>query len=87
MGNSSSGIIEAPLLNKKVLNIGSRQNGRYKFGNVIDVKKDYFSISHAVKNLIKEQSFEEVDIKKFKKFYINNSPSEKIISILKERIL
>ena len=36
-GNSSSGIIEAPLLGMPVLNLGNRQLGRYRFGTVIDV--------------------------------------------------
>ena len=43
IGNSSSGINEASLLRKSVINIGNRQKGRYKFGKVIDVKSDYKS--------------------------------------------
>ena len=37
VGNSSSGIIEAPSLGLPAVNIGSRQNGRIRGGNVIDV--------------------------------------------------
>lgn len=37
VGNSSSGIIEAPSLKLPVVNIGSRQHGRVKAANVIDV--------------------------------------------------
>jgi len=37
VGNSSSGIIEAPSLGLPVVNIGSRQAGRERGGNVIDV--------------------------------------------------
>jgi len=40
IGNSSSGIIEAPYFNKTVINIGSRQEGRDKDIAVIDVKPD-----------------------------------------------
>lgn len=36
-GNSSSGVIEAPLLGLPVLNIGSRQAGRLRHGQVLDV--------------------------------------------------
>jgi UDP-hydrolysing UDP-N-acetyl-D-glucosamine 2-epimerase len=36
-GNSSSGVIEAPLLGMPVLNIGSRQDGRLRHGGVHDV--------------------------------------------------
>jgi UDP-N-acetylglucosamine 2-epimerase (non-hydrolysing)/GDP/UDP-N,N'-diacetylbacillosamine 2-epimerase (hydrolysing) len=37
VGNSSSGIIEAPTLKVPVVNIGSRQHNRVRGGNVIDV--------------------------------------------------
>ena len=37
VGNSSSGIIEAPSFGLPVVNIGSRQSGRVKGGNVVDV--------------------------------------------------
>jgi UDP-N-acetylglucosamine 2-epimerase len=37
VGNSSSGIIEAPSLGLPVVNIGTRQQGRTRAGNVIDV--------------------------------------------------
>jgi UDP-hydrolysing UDP-N-acetyl-D-glucosamine 2-epimerase len=37
VGNSSSGIIEAPSLKLPVVNIGSRQGGRVRAKNVIDV--------------------------------------------------
>lgn len=38
VGNSSSGIIEAPSFGLPVVNIGSRQRGRLRAGNVIDVE-------------------------------------------------
>lgn len=37
VGNSSSGIVEAPSLRLPVVNIGTRQQGRLRAGNVIDV--------------------------------------------------
>lgn len=37
VGNSSSGIIEAPSFALPVVNVGTRQEGRVKAGNVIDV--------------------------------------------------
>ena len=40
VGNSSSGIIEAPLIDIPVLNIGNRQAGRLRFGEVQDVTTD-----------------------------------------------
>lgn len=35
IGNSSSGIVEAPFLNIPVINVGNRQLGRYLCGNII----------------------------------------------------
>lgn len=44
IGNSSSGIIEAPMTCKPVVNIGGRQQGRERGKNVIDVELDSESI-------------------------------------------
>jgi UDP-N-acetylglucosamine 2-epimerase (non-hydrolysing)/GDP/UDP-N,N'-diacetylbacillosamine 2-epimerase (hydrolysing) len=38
VGNSSSGIIEAPLFNIPVVNVGDRQKGRLRSSNIIDVR-------------------------------------------------
>jgi UDP-N-acetylglucosamine 2-epimerase len=37
IGNSSSGIIEAPALGVPVINVGDRQRGRLRYGPVTDV--------------------------------------------------
>ena len=39
VGNSSSGIVEAPYLNKPTVNVGMRQNGRLKAVSVIDCQE------------------------------------------------
>ena len=82
IGNSSSGIIEAPLLKKKVINIGIRQKGRHRFGNVIDVKNDHKSISNAIHQISKLPKENLYDIREFKDFYISKSPSNQIIKFL-----
>jgi UDP-N-acetylglucosamine 2-epimerase (non-hydrolysing)/GDP/UDP-N,N'-diacetylbacillosamine 2-epimerase (hydrolysing) len=38
IGNSSSGIIEAPFFSLPVINLGNRQKGRLRAGNVIDLE-------------------------------------------------
>ena len=84
IGNSSSGIIEAPLVKTKVLNIGNRQKGRYKFGHVVDVSSnDFNSISDAVKCILKKNKSEKSDHKSIKELYSGSSPSQQIINILK----
>jgi UDP-hydrolysing UDP-N-acetyl-D-glucosamine 2-epimerase len=48
IGNSSSGIIEAPSFRVGTVNIGTRQNGRPKAASVIDVIMEEESISNAI---------------------------------------
>ena len=85
MGNSSSGIIEAPLLNKIVLNIGNRQKDRQRFGHVIDVNNDLESIREGVKKIFELKNLEKgLRSKEIQKMLINNSPSDQIIKILKD---
>lgn len=48
VGNSSSGIIEAASLRLPVVNIGSRQRGRVRAANVIDVEVDRREIRTAI---------------------------------------
>jgi len=50
IGNSSSGIVEAPFLSKIVINVGERQKGRYISPNVINTTNDFHSISNAIIN-------------------------------------
>lgn len=48
LGNSSSGIIEAAHFGLPVVNIGDRQKGRERSGNVIDTGENYQAISDAL---------------------------------------
>ena len=83
IGNSSSGIIEAPLLKKKVINIGNRQMGRYRFGSVIDVPNDFNKISEAIGNIFNSHKYREPENFNFSNLYKAKSPSTEIINILK----
>ena len=54
VGNSSSGLIEAPITNTPVVNIGNRQDGRILTSNVISVKaktKDIYSALIKITNM------------------------------------
>lgn len=52
-GNSSSGIIEAPIVGMPVLNIGDRQQGRFRFGpNVFDASPETDSVSSALQQAL-----------------------------------
>lgn len=49
VGNSSSGIIEAPLLGLPAVNVGTRQEGRTRGDNVIDTPADTGAIHEALR--------------------------------------
>jgi len=48
IGNSSSGIIEAPSLGAQTVNIGSRQHGRTRAESIIDCESSHFQIASAI---------------------------------------
>lgn len=52
VGNSSSGIIEAPLMKLPAVNVGDRQRERARAANVIDVPHDRRAIADAVRRAI-----------------------------------
>jgi GDP/UDP-N,N'-diacetylbacillosamine 2-epimerase (hydrolysing) len=51
VGNSSSGLLEAPTLKKGAINIGDRQRGRLQAGNVIDCGVEQGEIRKALQQL------------------------------------
>jgi len=52
VGNSSSGIMEAPSLGLPVVNIGMRQQGRERAANIIDVEPDAAAIVAAIERAL-----------------------------------
>lgn len=62
VGNSSSGIREASFLGTPAVNIGSRQNGRDRAPNVIDVDYDSFEIKMAIQAQIKHGRYDSSEI-------------------------
>jgi UDP-N-acetylglucosamine 2-epimerase len=48
VGNSSSGLIEAPVLKKGTVNLGERQRGRLRAGSVIDCEETEQAIVAAI---------------------------------------
>lgn len=52
IGNSSSGIIEAPAFQKPVVNIGARQQGRVRAASVIDVAPTYEAIRAGIEQAL-----------------------------------
>jgi len=60
IGNSSSGIVEAPSFKLPVVNIGDRQRGRVKAGNVTDVGNSEKEISRGIKRAVSESFRKEI---------------------------
>jgi UDP-hydrolysing UDP-N-acetyl-D-glucosamine 2-epimerase len=82
VGNSSSGIIEAPSFRLPVINTGNRQNGRIKAGNVIDVLN--FEKAEIVTVIQKAISKEFKDsLNKIENPYGDGNTSDKIVEVLK----
>jgi GDP/UDP-N,N'-diacetylbacillosamine 2-epimerase (hydrolysing) len=81
VGNSSSGIIEAPFLSIPSINIGTRQEGRLRAKSVIDVGYDKKQIKNAILKAIGDKKFLN-KLKKSKSLYGNGHTSDKIIKIL-----
>ena len=80
IGNSSSGLGEAPTFKIPTLNIGNRQMGRVKADSIIDCKPDKLSILSAF-NLAFEESFQE-NLKNVVNPYGIGGASEKVIDII-----
>ena len=83
IGNSSSGIMEAPFLQVPSINVGTRQEGRSNTTSIINVKYNKIAIKKAIKKAIEDKKFLK-SIKKQKKQHGNGNSSKKIIQILEK---
>ena len=81
VGNSSSGIIEAPSFKIGTINIGDRQKGRIKSKSVIDCKTIKESIIKAFEKLYSKE-FQE-SLKRIKNPYGDGNTAKRIKKILK----
>lgn len=82
VGNSSSGIVEAPSFKLPVVNIGTRQKGRIRSANVIDVQYSLASIQEGLKKAM-DPVFQH-SIQTIKNPYGDGLSSEKIVNILRK---
>ncbi len=77
LGNSSSGILEAPVLGTPTVNIGDRQKGRLHARTIVDAAENSQSISSAMDAVIEMPH-------KMSDMYGDGHTSEKIVGIIKE---
>lgn len=82
IGNSSSGIIEAPTFKKATINIGDRQKGRTQARSVLNCNPIKGDIIESI-NYARSNEFKEV-LKDVKNPYFNGKTSEKILFEIKK---
>lgn len=82
LGNSSSGIIEAPSLGLPVVNIGTRQRGRTHADNVIFVDNDKKQIIEAITKSLTDTDYIN-SVKAIKNPYGDGNSSAKIVEVLR----
>ena len=81
LGNSSAGIREAPSFGTPVINIGTRQQGRLRAKNVIDVNHNVNEIVNAIKRCLNDKIYLK-SIKQIKNPYFMKNTSLNIVNIL-----
>ena len=82
IGNSSSGIIEAPSFNTPTINIGNRQKGRIKAASVINTTTVTENIVRAIEKGLSWNS-ESISRKNLNP-YEGDQPAKDIVSIIKQ---
>lgn len=83
LGNSSSGILEAPFLKLPVVNIGNRQKQRQHSENVIFVPHDKQLIKEAINKAIYDETFKQI-CKNCSNPYGDGYSGERIAKIIAE---
>lgn len=85
IGNSSSGIIEAPTLKIPVINIGNRQEGRIKSASIVNTDHSQKQIYSSIKKCL--TIGHKKKIKKIPNPYLKKNTAVKIANIIKKKIL
>lgn len=86
LGNSSAGILEAPLLKLPVVNVGNRQKGRLHAENVTFVPHDKAAIIKAVKHAVFDSEYRQ-SVAKCSNPYGDGRSSHRIADILAKTVI
>jgi GDP/UDP-N,N'-diacetylbacillosamine 2-epimerase (hydrolysing) len=81
VGNSSSGIIEAPVLRVPVVNVGPRQHGRERSAGITDVPHERAAIKHAIQTALQDGHF-RARVHESTSVYGDGQASRRIVEIL-----
>lgn len=85
VGNSSSGLLEAPAFEIGTVNIGDRQKGRLKAGTVIDCEPNSESIHVALKTLYSDDF--QANLSTAQNPYGNGGASDAIVKVIAQHPL
>jgi UDP-N-acetylglucosamine 2-epimerase len=83
VGNSSSGLIEAPAFRLPAVNIGARQRDRARAANVIDVPYDREEITDAIRLAMSPEFRAGLENGLESPYLCDGRVSERIVEILK----
>ena len=83
VGNSSSGVIEAPSFKLPVVNVGERQAGRERARNVIDVPPEREAIAAAIHKALHDKDFRQ-SLEALQTPYGDGHASERIVAVLEK---
>jgi UDP-hydrolysing UDP-N-acetyl-D-glucosamine 2-epimerase len=83
VGNSSSGMIDSPAFGIPVINVGSRQQGRERGTNVVDVSPNRLEILRAIRRATTDQEF-IADCRATRNPYGDGHASERIVAVLEQ---
>ena len=86
MGNSSSGLLEAPTFKVAAVNIGRRQNNRFRGINVIDVPWEKAEILKAINKAMSDE-FNAYLQEKCENPYGDGHSSERILDLLMNTVV
>jgi GDP/UDP-N,N'-diacetylbacillosamine 2-epimerase (hydrolysing) len=81
VGNSSSGLIEAPCFKKATINIGDRQRGRLQASSIINCEPNKLAIRSALQQLYSAEF--QMALKEVRNPYGEGGASEKIVTTVK----
>ena len=82
IGNSSSGIIEAPYYKIPSINIGDRQKGRIRHKSIIDTNYDIIAIKKAIKKASSRKFRKQIENMTYK--FGEGNTAKKMVEIIKK---
>lgn len=84
VGNSSSGLIEAPCFKLPAVNVGTRQRGRLRGNNVIDVPTDRRQIRAAIERALSPEFRRRLEASCENPYLGDGQVSKRIVRILRD---